>query len=433
MPNRRILVLDDDAAVGQTIQWIAESLGFEAEFVTRPDEFLQRLDRMSPDIITIDLVMPELDGVEIMRLLAERKCRAKIVISSGMGTRVLDAAQRSASEHGLSIAGVISKPISKEALRLLVGEGSESNQPQSVETQSVSRDEFEVTAPDLQNALDRHEFVLAYQPKSECRSGATAGFEALVRWKHPDRGIVMPDQFIPVAENAGLIDALTAQIFDQSLEWFSQSFPQSNLKLSLNISAKSLVDIQMADNLSAVCHRFQIDTERIVLELTETSAMVDPILSLDLLTRLRMKGFQLSIDDFGTGFSSVIQLVRLPFSEIKVDKSFVMQAQHSSESRSVIKSIVELGHNLGLLVTAEGVENLKTLDYLNSLGCDLAQGYFIARPMPGEPARNWVEQRKQGELSVAVRKSETVALGHPVMPVGDGFGGRVVGINSHQL
>jgi len=395
MANRSILILDDDAAVGQTIQWIAESLGFEAEFVIRPEEFFQRLDRMCPDIITIDLVMPELDGVEIMRLLAERKCRAKIVISSGRGSRVLEAAQRSASEHGLSIAGVISKPISKEALRLLVGEGSESNQPQSVETQSASRDEFEVTAPDLQNALDRHEFILAYQPKIECRSGVTAGFEALVRWKHPDRGIVMPDQFIPVAENAGLIDALTGQIFEQSLEWFSQSFPQSNPKLSLNISAKSLVDIQMADSLSALCHRFQIDTERIVLELTETSAMVDPILSLDLLTRLRMKGFQLSIDDFGTGFSSMIQLVRLPFSEIKVDKSFVMQAQQSSESRSVIKSIVELGHSLGLLVTAEGVENLKTLDYLNSLGCDLAQGYFIARPMPGEAARNWVEQRKQ--------------------------------------
>jgi EAL domain-containing protein (putative c-di-GMP-specific phosphodiesterase class I)/FixJ family two-component response regulator len=395
MANRRILILDDDAAVGQTIQWIAESLGFEAEFVTRPEEFFERLEQNSPDIITIDLVMPELDGVEIIRLLTERKCRAKIVISSGRGSRVLEAAQRSASEHGLSIAGVISKPISKEALRLLVGEGSESNQPQSVETQSASRDEFEVTAPDLQNALDRHEFILAYQPKIECRSGVTAGFEALVRWKHPDRGIVMPDQFIPVAENAGLIDALTGQIFEQSLEWFSQSFPQSNPKLSLNISAKSLVDIQMADSLSALCHRFQIDTERIVLELTESSAMVDPILSLDLLTRLRMKGFQLSIDDFGTGFSSMIQLVRLPFSEIKVDKSFVMQAQQSSESRSVIKSIVELGHSLGLLVTAEGVENLKTLDYLNSLGCDLAQGYFIARPMPGEAARNWVEQRKQ--------------------------------------
>jgi EAL domain-containing protein (putative c-di-GMP-specific phosphodiesterase class I) len=189
---------------------------------------------------------------------------------------------------------------------------------------------------------------------------------------------------------------LTAQVFDQSLEWFSQSFPQSYPKLSLNISAKSLVAIQMADNLSALCQRFQIDPERIVLELTESSAMVDPILSLDLLTRMRVKGFQLSIDDFGTGFSSMVQLVRLPFSEIKVDRSFVMQALNSSESRTVIKSIVELGHSLGLLVTAEGVEDLDTLNYLNTLGCDLAQGYFIAHPMWGEAARNWVEQRKQG-------------------------------------
>jgi EAL domain-containing protein (putative c-di-GMP-specific phosphodiesterase class I)/FixJ family two-component response regulator len=396
MANRSILILDDDAAVGQTIQWIAESLGFEAEFVIRPEEFFQRLDRMCPDIITIDLVMPELDGVEIMRLLAERKCRAKIVISSGMGSRVLEAAQRSALEHGLSILGVISKPISKEALHLLVGDGSECDQLPWIEEQSAYGEVFEITRQDLQNALDRHEFILAYQPKIECRSGLTVGFEALVRWKHPDRGIVMPNDFIPLAENAGLIDPLTEQIFEQSLEWFSQSFPQSNPKLSLNISAKSLVDIQMADNLSALCQRFQIDTERVVLELTETSAMVDPILSLDLLTRWRVTGFHLSIDDFGTGFSSMVQLVRLPFSEIKVDRSFVMQAPHSSESRSVIKSIVELGHSLGLLVTAEGVENLKTLDYLNSLGCDLAQGYFIARPMPGEAACNWVEQRKQG-------------------------------------
>jgi EAL domain-containing protein (putative c-di-GMP-specific phosphodiesterase class I) len=394
MTNRRILILDDDAAVGQTIQWIAESLGFEAEFVTRPEEFFQRLDRMFPDIITIDLAMPELDGVEIMRLLAERKSRAKIVISSGMGTRVLDAAQRSASEHGLSIAGVISKPISKEALRVLVGEGSECDQPPSTGAQFAHRDEFEVTRQDLQNALDRHEFVLAYQPKIECRSGVTAGFEALVRWRHPGGGIVMPDCFIPVAENTGLIDALTTQVFDQSLEWFAESFPQSKLMMSLNISAKSLVDLQLADNLSGLCQRFQIAKERIVLELTETSAMVDPILSLDLLTRLRVKGFHLSIDDFGTGFSSMVQLVRLPFSEIKVDKSFVMQAQQSSESRTVIKSIVDLGHSLGLLVTAEGVEDLYTLDYLNSLGCDLAQGYFIARPMWGEAARNWVEQKR---------------------------------------
>jgi EAL domain-containing protein (putative c-di-GMP-specific phosphodiesterase class I)/FixJ family two-component response regulator len=393
MPNRRILILDDDAAVGQTIQWIAESLGFEAEFVTRPKDFFQRLEQVFPDLITIDLVMPELDGVEIMRLLAERKSRARIVISSGMGTRVLDAAQRSASQHGLDIAGVISKPISKEALRALIGEGSDGALAASAKEQSGQAEGLEFTKAELQRALDRHEFFMVYQPKVQCKSGAIKGFEALVRWNHPERGIVMPDEFIPFTEENGLIDALTEQVFDQSLAWFSKSFPHLKLELSLNLSARTLVDIQMADRLSTLSRKFQVDSEHIVLELTETRAMVDPVLSLDLMTRFRMKGFQLSIDDFGTGYSSMVQLVRLPFSEIKVDKSFVVRAQQSQESRSVIRSIVDLGHSLGLMVTAEGVEDRETLDYLIGLGCDLAQGYFIARPMSGETARLWAEKR----------------------------------------
>ena len=392
MPNRRILILDDDASVGQTIQWIAESLGFEAAFVTDAEEFFLKLAQMIPDIITIDLVMPGLDGVEIMRLLAERKCRAKIVISSGMGTRVLDAAQRSAQEHGLSIAGIISKPISKEALRSLIGQGSERDAPLSAKNEAERGNEFEITKADLQNALDRHEFVMAYQPKIACRNRAMAGLEALARWQHPDKGIVMPDRFIPVAEEAGLIDDLTVQVFDQSLEWFSSAFPESSVHLSLNLSAKSLVDIQLADHLATLCQRFQIAPERVVLELTETSAMVDPILSLDLMTRIRMKGFQLSIDDFGTGYSSMVQLVRLPFSEIKVDKSFVMFAKQTKESLTVIKSIVDLGHSLGLRLTAEGVDDESTLNYLNTLGCDLAQGFFIARPLWGDAALSWAKQ-----------------------------------------
>ena len=156
----------------------------------------------------------------------------------------------------------------------------------------------------------------------------------------------------------------------------------------------------MVDSLSAICSRFRIAPGRIVLELMETSAMVDPILSLDLMTRFRVKGFRLSLDEFGTGYSSIVQLVRLPFSEIKVDKSFVMQAQDSMESRTVIKSIVDLGHSLGLLVTAEGIEDVETLNYLTSLGCDLAQGYFIARPMSGEATHVWAAKRHLEPLAV---------------------------------
>jgi EAL domain-containing protein (putative c-di-GMP-specific phosphodiesterase class I) len=393
MPNRRILILDDDEAVGQTLRWIARSLGFDAESVTHSDEFFRRLDRTSPEIVSIDLVMPNLDGVEIMRLLAERKSRARIIISSGVGSRVLDAAERSAAEHGLDIVGVISKPISKDALRALIGEGTDQEES-IIEKEHIPRhDSFEFTRQDLWAALDRHEFEVAYQPKIRCKTGAPAGFEALVRWRHPDRGIMLPEHFIAVTENFGLIDVLTAQVFDQSLEWLSKSFPDSALKLSLNLSAKSLVDIQLADHLSGLCGQFSIAPERIVLELTESSAMIDPTLSLDLMTRFRVKGFQLSIDDFGTGYSSMIQLVRLPFSEVKVDKSFVLNARESKESRTIIKSIVDLGHSLGLDVTAEGVEDLETLNFLNRIGCDLAQGYLIARPMPPEAARIWTMQR----------------------------------------
>jgi EAL domain-containing protein (putative c-di-GMP-specific phosphodiesterase class I)/ActR/RegA family two-component response regulator len=395
MSNRSILILDDDEAVGQTIQWIAESLGFEAEFVTRSEEFFDRFSRMSPDILTIDLAMPELDGVEIMRLLAERHCKATIIISSGMGTRVLDAAQRSASEHGLSIAGVISKPISKEAMRALIGQGSDLNQPAPKKEQCTEGGGFEVTKAVLEDALDLKEFFMAYQPKIVCATGEPAGLEALVRWQHPAPCIVMPVDFIPVAEQVGLIDALTTQIFNLSLAWFSRACAGSILKLSLNISAKSLVDIHLADNLSNICSLHGVAPERVVLELTESSAMVDPILSLDLMTRFRVKGFQLSIDDFGTGFSSMVQLVRLPFSEIKVDKSFVINAQSSRESRAVVKSIIDLGHSLGLQVTAEGVENRETLEYLSSLDCDFAQGYFIARPMSGENVSDWLERKRR--------------------------------------
>jgi EAL domain-containing protein (putative c-di-GMP-specific phosphodiesterase class I)/ActR/RegA family two-component response regulator len=397
----RILILDDDPAVGQTIQWIAESLGFEAEFTTRPSDFFASLERTAPDAITIDLAMPELDGVEVMRLLAQRKSKARIIISSGMGSRVLDAARRSAAEHGLSIAGVLPKPISREALRVLLGEvddpapSAEEHHAATVTSAPPPAESPVLTRSDLEAALEHRQFVMAYQPKINCKSGQIAGFEALVRWRHPTHGLIMPDAFIPIAEQSGLIDPLTAQIVDQSLAWFTTAFPQSglSLSLSLNLSARSLIDLELADKLSAICLRFQLPTERIVLEVTESSAMIDPVLSLDLLTRLRVKGFQLSIDDFGTGFSSMVQLVRLPFSEIKVDKSFVLHASQSQESRTVIKSIVELGHSLGLTVTAEGVEDQRTLDYLNTLGCDLAQGYLIARPMPGDAARQWAASR----------------------------------------
>jgi EAL domain-containing protein (putative c-di-GMP-specific phosphodiesterase class I) len=185
----------------------------------------------------------------------------------------------------------------------------------------------------------------------------------------------MPDRFIPLAESTGLIDPPTEQVFEQALAWFPGIRPDTGLSLSVNLSARSLIDFQLAEFISARCARHGVSPGQLILELTEISAMDDPVTSLDPLTRRCMRGFQLSIDDFGAGYPSMVQRVRLPFPEMKVGKSFAMNAMASQESRTVIRSIVDPGHSLGLRLTAEGIEDKGALDYLRSIGCDLAQGF----------------------------------------------------------
>jgi EAL domain-containing protein (putative c-di-GMP-specific phosphodiesterase class I) len=409
MNERRLLILDDDPSIGQTMGLIAETVRFATRFTSDPERFFALVDDWSPTHIALDLVMPTMDGVEVMVQLARRGCGARIIVTSGVGSRVLDAAGRSAEEHGLDIAGVLSKPFSPAALRALLADAPPARAlaPGSPAGGGAAEPPatFVVTVDDLRRALADDQVEVHYQPKIDCASGRLAGFEALVRWRHPLRGLVSPGGFVRVAEQGGMIDALTDRVFDLSLPWFARSFPgpggagaahalplEGTVSLSVNISARSLHDRQLADRIHARCAAAGIAPSRLILELTETSAMEDPVASLDLLTRLRMKGFQLSIDDFGTGFSSMLQLVRLPFSEMKVDRSFVMTLNRSQESRAVVRSVVELGHSLGLRCTAEGVEDERALDYLRQVGCDLAQGFLIGRPMPAAEVPQWLAQ-----------------------------------------
>lgn len=403
MSRQRLLILDDDAAVAQTIAFIAENAGLVPRITTTSTDFFKALDEWPPDYIALDLVMPEMDGVEVLRLLACRRCHAMIVITSGVGDRVLGAAERSAAEHGLNVIGVVSKPFSARAFRSIISSGAIISPPGVSEERF---NEFVVSPANLQRALDERQFVMVYQPKLYCATGALAGFEALVRWHHPTAGVILPDAFITDMENLGLISDLTDQVIEQALSWFSTHLGRFGnrqrgekdhpLSLSLNISAKNLLDLEFADRIANRCHELAIEPADLIFELTETSAMDDPTLSLDLLTRLRMKGFQLSIDDFGTGYSSMVQLVRLPFSEVKIDKSFVMTARRSQESRTVIKSIVELGRSLGLRTSAEGVEDATAFDLLRQVGCDMAQGYYIAPPMYGDETLQWLDSHREG-------------------------------------
>jgi EAL domain-containing protein (putative c-di-GMP-specific phosphodiesterase class I) len=381
------------------IRIMAGASGLEARVVGQADQFFAVLDEWEPTHIALDLVMPEMDGVQVLAALGKRKCAANIIITSGMGSRVLDAARRAANEHGLHVVGVLAKPFSNAALRaLLLPTAPAAPAPAAgTEKRADSAAIPEVTEGELRHALEHGQLRMHYQPKIECTGGRLAGFEALVRWVHPKRGLIMPDQFVPFAERHGLIDALTDEVLEQSLEWFGPRFvhapPTPAVSLSINLSATSLQDGTLVDRLIARCQRRGVPAGRLIFEVTETSAMQNPAAALDMLTRMRVNGFQLSIDDFGTGYSSMLQLVRMPFSEIKVDRSFVMSALGSVESRTVVKSIVDLGRSLGLKSAAEGVENAPTLELLQEMGCDFAQGYFIGRPIEGEGIAAWMASR----------------------------------------
>jgi EAL domain-containing protein (putative c-di-GMP-specific phosphodiesterase class I) len=388
MHEGRLLVLDDDPGIGATIAAIAESIGMACQATTQAREFFAALDAWQPTHVALDLVMPGTDGIQILQQLADRNCPASIIITSGMDNRVLEAAHRSGTEHGLNIAGAVAKPFSLVALRSLLSQ----TRPDADASPAIvlATEDFEVTAPGLKTALAQDQFDVVFQPKVACATGELVGFEALARWHHALGGTIMPDRFIATAEQSGLIDGLTKRIINKGLEWMARDFSRSALTLSFNVSAILLRDQEFADRLADACAEHAIDASRLVLEITETSAMSDQVATLDLLTRLRLNGFHLSIDDFGVGYSSLVQLARLPFSELKIDKSFVMSAAHSAESRSIITAIVGLGRSLGLRTVAEGVEDLGVFSLLKDAGCDLAQGYFIGRPMNREGLMAWM-------------------------------------------
>jgi EAL domain-containing protein (putative c-di-GMP-specific phosphodiesterase class I)/ActR/RegA family two-component response regulator len=387
----RLLILDDDQDVATTLGRSAQRMGLETRNVSDAMSFLHQLDTWAPTHIAVDLVMPGMDGVQILRLLAQRQCAAMIIITSGVGPRVLDAAQRSAEEQSLNIAGVLPKPFDLAILRELLSKRPPAPVAPATAAQGPA-DASEVTEVELRGAIDRRELELAYQPKIDCADGRVVGFEALVRWRRSTGELVMPDRFIGVAERSGLIDALTDQVCDMAVRWLKASSLSQGQTMSINISARNLIDIDLADRLAKLCADVGLDPSRLILELTESTALENRESSL-VLASLRVKGFHLSIDDFGTGYASMAQLIRLPFSELKIDKSLVDGAVRSEESRTVIASIVDLGHRLGLTLTAEGVEDAQTLQLLRDLKCDLAQGYHIARPMPGDQVAAWLAER----------------------------------------
>ena len=247
---------------------------------------------------------------------------------------------------------------------------------------------------ELRRALEQRQLLLHYQPKVDAHTGRVLGVEALVRWQHPDHGLVPPGEFIPLAERTGLITPLTHYVLDEALRQCRQWHDAGHeLTVAVNVSARRLLDLQFPDEVADLLARHQVPTRLLVVELTESTIMADPVHALEVLSRLDTMGVQLSIDDFGTGYSSMAYLKSLPVHELKVDRSFVSQMLSNSNDAVIVHSTVDLGRNLGLRVVAEGVENALTLQQLDLLGCHAVQGYHISRPVAADELISWLEQQ----------------------------------------
>jgi EAL domain-containing protein (putative c-di-GMP-specific phosphodiesterase class I) len=235
---------------------------------------------------------------------------------------------------------------------------------------------------DLREAIRQGDIGAAFQPKLDLRSGTIIGVETLARWHHPERGDIPPYEFIPVLEQTGLIKPFTLQILEKAVDYCTQCRQQGmEFSVAVNLSMHNLRDDKLPDQIEEIINRYAFDRNQLILEITESAIMHDPQHSLGILERLNDMGLKLSVDDFGTGYSSLSYLKRLPVSQLKIDRSFVKDMIKDEDDAMIVRSTIELAHNLGLTTVAEGVEDEQTLERLRELNCDMAQGFLISRPL----------------------------------------------------
>ncbi len=376
----RLAIVDDEQGICNLLGGVAKECGFDVFATISPSLFLRAAREVAYEFIILDLHMPGVDGVELLRELAKLSCKAQIVLTSGIDGNVLDSAFRLGQERGLDMAGIIRKPIRLDELhRFLHGLAPKRAEATPAVAPAATMRE------DLERAISCDELVVHYQPQIELESQKIVGVEALIRWQHPALGLLPPAAFLPLAESSGLIVPMTEWLYGAAIgqcgAWKAQGL---HLRLSLNLSGKLPFEYDMPERVAVVCERSGCAPEQVTLELTETAAMDDPVRLIDVFTRLRIKGFRLSIDDFGTGYSSLVQLQRLPFTEMKIDKSFVMTMLESAGSTVIVETIIAMAHSMHMDAVAEGIESAEVLASLTASRCDLAQGYFIARPAPAD-------------------------------------------------
>jgi EAL domain-containing protein (putative c-di-GMP-specific phosphodiesterase class I)/DNA-binding NarL/FixJ family response regulator len=396
------LVVEDSAVQRAHMVSMLRSLGFglvlEAWNGADALEVLEQYCRSGKpgvqgvQLVLTDLDMPRMDGIELIRHLNERKLTESLIVMSARDPRLLELVENmDADNTGLTLLGTLLKPVMMDELNVLLRRVGHVRQ-----APAVVMERPELTLGQLEQALAASQFVPVFQPKISMNSGLIKGLEALARWRHPEQGLLAPWHFISSLEGTPLMAGFTLSIVEQSLarlvEW--QRIGLTSMKVSINLSADILAERTFIDQLDDMVESFSISPELVIWEITETMVMNNLAQALANVARLRLKGYGLAMDDYGIGYSSIQQLSRCPFTELKIDRMFVDGASQRPNRRVILESAIEMGQRLGVTTVAEGVEKLSDWALLRELGCELAQGYMIARPMPAGDIAGWIKSNR---------------------------------------
>ncbi|MYM83765.1 EAL domain-containing protein [Duganella sp. FT50W] len=400
--GRRVLVVEDSVVQRGYLVGLLRQLAF-GEILEAGDgnEALRILERGAEPMFLVltDLEMPGMDGIELTCQLRERRLTENLIVVSARDPRLLEIIERMACEDAsIGLLGTLLKPVQLEPLMQLLGKaGGHEADYSGASAPAAAALAPQASLEELAKALANNEFLPHFQPKVATASGQLKGVEALARWQHPQRDLLSPAHFIDTLEGTPLMAdftlALVRQVLQRMLDWRQAGLPP--LTVSVNLSAESLADRFFIERLTTLVMRSGVAPSSLVWEVTETGVMRQLSQALTNMGRLRLMGFGLAMDDFGIGYSSMQQFARCPFTELKIDRAFVNGAAQWPNRHMVLKSALDLGQSLGVATVAEGVETADDWKLLRDLGCDMAQGYLLARPMPAEELVGWMRQDRR--------------------------------------
>ncbi|TNE61640.1 MAG: EAL domain-containing protein [Alphaproteobacteria bacterium] len=393
--SKRILVVDDSATMRELLMQYLRTGDYMVAGAENGLQALEVLKTEQYDYIVTDLMMPDMDGFQLIRAISDLDWDPGIVLMTQQDSRSLAAAKELALAYSINLLGTLSKPIDKAALLDMLTEVAETRPAGRQSTETV------LSEAEFMRGLMTDGLSPAFQPKIDLKAKKIAGAEVFARWRSPSGGYLGAGAVIKAAREKGHMDVLTYRMLELAMEqqgkWKRQG---QTVTLSVNVSSENLRKPDFADVVTGLAGQFEVDPKTMRLEVTESDFEVDERVPLEVLSRLHMAGFGLALDDFGTGFASLMRLQVIPFDELVVDRLFLSRAQENPVARTILETAIDLSHKLDLTCTCEGVETAEHLAIIRDLGADIAQGYFLGKPMSAEEFLIWMEDVQDGVVKV---------------------------------